>query len=87
MGSKNSLHESLINQYDHDNLLVYTNVIIRHVTNGNNNEKELKINMGGKVIVTQFDILYKALAEKDEALAEKDAEIARLTKLLEEKMI
>ena len=57
--------------------------------------------MGGKVIVTQFDILYKALAEKDEALAEKDealaekdetiaekdAEIARLTKLLEEKMI
>ncbi|MBQ9278584.1 MAG: hypothetical protein IJ224_08105 [Lachnospiraceae bacterium] len=53
-------------------------MIIRHVTNGNNNETELKINIGGEVIVTQFDILYKALAEKDE-------EIARLTKLLEEK--
>ena len=82
---QNSLHESLINQYDHDNLLVYTNMIIRHVTNGNNNEKELKLNMGGKVIVTQFDILYKALAEKDEALAEKDEAIAEKDEALAEK--
>ena len=82
---QNSLQESLINQYDHDNLLVYTNMIIRHVTNGNSNEKELEINMGGKVIVTQFDILYKALAEKDEALAEKNEALTKKDEALTRK--
>ncbi|MBQ8913633.1 MAG: hypothetical protein IJ054_06275 [Lachnospiraceae bacterium] len=75
-------------------------MVIRHVTNGNENEKDMVIRMGGNVIVTKADIAYNAgkkegreegrqenakiIAEKDEAIALLTRKVEELTRQLEE---
>ena len=89
-----SFHNESISGYDYNNFITYMDMIIRHVTNGNENERNLVKNMGGHVIVTEADKIF--WAGKDEGRAEGKAEglaegraesdkiIAELTKEIEE---
>lgn len=92
-----AFNKALIDGYALENLHFFMKMIIKHVANGNINEKELVNKMGGNVIVTKADISYNAgkkdatekydkiIAEKDDVIAEKDAIIAQLTKQLQAK--
>ncbi|MBQ9609425.1 MAG: hypothetical protein IJV15_08290 [Lachnospiraceae bacterium] len=84
-----SFHKESISGYDYNNFIIYMDMIIRHVTNGNENERNLVKNMGGHVIVTEADKIFWAgkdegRAESAEIIAEQNNTIAELTKQIEE---
>ena len=74
---KNAVDKSLIDGYAYENLRNYIKMIIRHVANGNINEKELMNKMGGNVIVTEADRIFWAAKEelRDQVTAEVKEEL------------
>ena len=74
---KNAVDKSLIDGYAYENLRNYIKMIIRHVANGNINEKELMNKMGGNVIVTEADKIFWAAKDalRDQVTAEVKEEL------------
>jgi hypothetical protein len=58
-GLKEALENGFISSYDEANIRAYMNTIIKHVTNGNKNEERLVNIVGGTVIVTEADKIYR----------------------------
>ena len=79
-----SVHNTAISEYEYKNLLIYIDMVIMHVTNGNKNERDLVNKMGGNVIITEADKIF--FAGKAEGRAEGRAEgMAENQKTIEEK--
>lgn len=82
-----SVHNTAISEYEYKNLLIYIDMVIMHVTNGNKNERDLVNKMGGNVIITEADkIFFAGKAEgRAEGMAENQKTIEEKQKTIEEK--
>lgn len=95
-----SVHNTAISEYEYKNLLIYIDMVIMHVTNGNKNERDLVNKMGGNVIITEADKIFfagkaegraegmaenqKTIEEKQKTIDEKQKTIEELEKQIEE---